>query len=73
MPPAPGTIPSRVSGRPTVAVDAKTRKVVVRASSRPPPKAVEDMALRVGMGRWAIAVNVARRVLRNCVVLESSC
>lgn len=65
VPPAPGTIARRVSGRPTVADEEKIRNEVVRASSRPPPNAVEEMALMVGMGRVEIAVKVARRVVRK--------
>lgn len=65
MPPAPGTIARRVSGKPTVAEEEKTRKEVVRASSRPPPNAVLEMAEMVGMGRVEIAVKVARRVVRK--------
>ncbi len=41
----------RVSGRATTAVDAKMRRCVVRASSRPPPKASEESAVSVGIGR----------------------
>lgn len=52
-----------------MAVLAKTRRVVVRASSRPPPKAVLEIALRVGMGRVEIAVKVARREVRKFLVL----
>jgi hypothetical protein len=62
VPPAPGMMPRRVSGRPTIAVDARTRMCVQRASSRPPPSAVEEMALMVGMGREERALNVLRRL-----------
>ena len=48
---------------------AKTRKVVARASSRPPPRASEATALMVGMGRAERSVRVARRVWRKCCVL----
>jgi len=71
VPPAPGIMPSRVSGSPTWAVDAKTRKCVQRANSRPPPRAVEEMALIVGMGREERAVNVARRLAKKADVLIS--
>ena len=40
-----------VSGRETTVRAPKTRKVVERASSRPPPKAEEEIAVMVGMGR----------------------
>lgn len=70
VPPAPGMIARRVSGRPTVAVDARTRKLVQRASSRPPPKAVELMAEMVGMGRVERRVKVARRDLRKAATLQ---
>lgn len=69
VPPAPGMMPSRVSGRPTWAVEARTRRCVQRASSRPPPRAVEEMALMVGMGRAERAVKVARRLVRKADVL----
>lgn len=59
----------RVSGRPTEAVEAKTRKVVARASSSPPPRAREETALMVGMGRAERAVRVVRRVRRKWLVL----
>lgn len=69
MPPAPGMIPRRVSGRPTRAVEEKTRREVQRASSRPPPKAVLLIAEIVGMGRVLRRVKVARRVVRKVLVL----
>lgn len=69
MPPAPGIMPSRVSGSPTCAVDAKTRMFVERASSKPPPRAMEEIALIVGTGRAERAVNVPRRVERKAAVL----
>lgn len=59
----------RVSGSPICAVEAMRRKVVLRASSRPPPRAREDMALMLGMGRAKRAVKVARRVVRKVWVL----
>lgn len=52
-----------------MALEAKTRKVVARASSRPPPRATEETALMVGMGRAESWVRVARRVWRKWVVL----
>lgn len=70
VPPAPGMIASLVSGRATVDVEPKTRKVVVRASSRPPPNATEETAEIVGMGRRERRVNVSRRVVRKCFVLD---
>jgi hypothetical protein len=69
VPPPPGMMASRVSGRPSLAVEAATRKVVVRASSRPPPRAEPLMAEMVGMGRVDSWVKVARRVERNSRVL----
>lgn len=69
VPPAPGMMPRRVSGRPTWAVEARTRKWVQRASSSPPPRAVEDMALIVGMGRAERALKVLRRLKRKADVL----
>jgi hypothetical protein len=41
----------RVSGRPTIAEAEKMRRVEAKASSRPPPRAVEDIAEIEGMGR----------------------
>lgn len=52
-----------------MAVDEKTRKLVARASSRPPPKALLLTALIVGMGRLARLCKVRRRVVRNAVTL----
>jgi hypothetical protein len=69
VPPAPGRMARRVSGRPTTAVEAKTRRWVHRASSRPPPRAGAASAAMVGIGRAASAAKVERRVVRNCVVL----
>jgi len=70
VPPAPGIMASLVSGSATVDVEPKTRKVVVRASSRPPPNATEEMAEIVGMGRRERRVKVSRRSVRNCFVLS---
>jgi hypothetical protein len=47
------------------------RRCVVRASSSPPPRAREDMALMVGMGRSSMALKVPRRELRKAFVLHS--
>lgn len=51
-------------------MEERTRKCVERASSRPPPRAREPMAEMVGMGRAAIVVRVARRVVRKASVLQ---
>jgi len=59
----------RVSGRPTVAVEAKTRKLVHSPSSSPPPKAVLLMAEMVGMGRVERRVKVLRSFLRKSLTL----
>lgn len=59
----------RVSGRATVVLDVKTRRCVVRASSRPPPKAGAARAEMVGMGRVEMEVRVERRVVRKVFVL----
>lgn len=69
VPPAPGMMPRRVSGRPTSALEERTRKWVDRASSRPPPRAREEMAEMVGMGRAEREARVVRRVRRNAAVL----
>lgn len=63
-------MPSRVSGRPTIEVEAHTRIVVHRASSRPPPRAVEEIAEMVGMGRRDRALKVERRFERKASVLR---
>jgi hypothetical protein len=62
-------MPSRVSGRPTTALEVRTRKWAASASSRPPPRAREEMAAMVGIGRVERAVRVVRRVRRNAAVL----
>tara|TARA_R110002060_G_scaffold16167_1_gene22482 strand:+ start:404 stop:601 length:198 start_codon:yes stop_codon:yes gene_type:complete len=64
-------MPRRVSGSPTCAVEEKTRRVVQRASSRPPPRARELTALMVGIGRIERAVNVLRRLERKAAVLQT--
>jgi hypothetical protein len=63
-------MPSLVSGRPMVALEERTRKCVERASSRPPPRAMEEMAEIVGMGRSEREVKVSRRLERNSLVLD---
>lgn len=75
VPPAPGMMPSFVSGSATDAVDARTRRCVQRASSRPPPSAVEEMAEIVGIGSVESAVKVLRRWERKSAVLlrEEGC
>lgn len=70
VPPAPGIMPSRVSGRPTVAVEARTRKWVERASSSPPPRAREEMAEMVGIGSEDKELKVVRRLARKAAVLS---
>jgi hypothetical protein len=60
----------RVSGSPTMAVELKTRKLVQRASSRPPPKAVLLIALIVGTGRVERRVKTERREVRKDRVLR---
>jgi len=62
-------MPRRVSGRPTTALEERTRKWVERASSRPPPRAREEMALMVGTGIVERAENVPRRFVRKISVL----
>lgn len=59
-----------VSGNATRDVEPKTRKVVVKASSRPPPSAREEIAEIVGMGRRERRVKVSRRRVRKCFVLR---
>jgi hypothetical protein len=69
VPPAPGMIANLVSGSATVEEEPKTRKVVVKASSRPPPNATEEIAEMVGMRRRDRRVKVSRRRVRNRFVL----
>jgi hypothetical protein len=64
-------IARRVSGSATVVVEPKTRMCVVRASSRPPPKAGAARADMVGMGSCDIEVRVPRKVVRKFVVLHA--
>ena len=52
-----------------MAVEAKMRRWVVRASSRPPPKAREERAVRVGTWRVEMRVRVVRRERRKEEVL----
>ena len=59
----------RVSGRPTAAVEANTRKLVQRPSSRPPPKAVLLMAEMVGIGRVDRRVKVLLSLVKNWATL----
>ena len=51
VPPAPGRMASLVSGSATSTLLEKSRRVVVSANSRPPPKAGAWTADRVGMGK----------------------
>lgn len=70
MPPAPGNIPSLVSGSPTRASEEKTRKLVHKAISNPPPKAGPLTAEIVGMERVSRAEKVERRWVRKERVSE---
>ena len=69
VPPAPGMMARRVSGRPMVAEAVMRRMFVARASSRPPPRATEEMQERVGMGRAESVFSVERRLWRKLFVL----
>lgn len=69
MPPAPGMMPMRVSGRQTMAEVVKTRRVQARASSKPPPKAKPEIAAIEGMGREESMLNVWRRAVRKSCIL----
>jgi hypothetical protein len=62
-------IPNLVSGNPTIAVDAKTRRSVANASSSPPPSASDATAAMVGMGRVSMASKVERSLVRKSWVL----
>ncbi len=61
-------IARRDSGKPTKAVEAKTRRCVASANSKPPPRAGEARAEMVGIGRVEREVKVERRVARNVFV-----
>ena len=50
-------------------MEVRTRRWVVRASSRPPPRAREEMAEMDGIGRAERDVNVSRRLARKSAVL----
>lgn len=52
-------------------MEANTRKLVQRASSKPPPKAVLPMAEMVGIGRVERRVKVLRSLARNSATLQS--
>lgn len=69
VPPAPGMMARRVSGRPTEAAAENTRRVHASASSRPPPRAIEETAAMDGMERDERARKVRRRSARNRFVL----
>ena len=56
VPPAPGMMPSRISGWPTLAFSPSTRKSAHRASSRPPPSAYPVIAAMTGLGIRATAL-----------------
>jgi len=54
VPPAPGTTPRVISGRPTLALARAMRWWQASASSRPPPSAVPWMAASTGLPRRSI-------------------
>jgi hypothetical protein len=62
-------IAKRVSGRPTVLDEPKTRRWVHSASSRPPPRAIEDIEEMVGISSWARLVKVLRSLSRKSSTL----
>lgn len=70
MPPAPGIIASLVSGNPTMLDEPNTRRCVHKASSSPPPSAIEDTAEIVGTGSPARSRNVPRSLDKNSLVLN---
>lgn len=51
------------------ALEDRTRRWVVKASSRPPPRAMEEIAEMEGMGRAEREVKVSRRLERKSAVL----
>mmetsp|Transcript_5278 Transcript_5278/g.13333 ORF Transcript_5278/g.13333 Transcript_5278/m.13333 type:complete len:237 (+) Transcript_5278:22-732(+) len=61
VPPAPGMIPRRTSGRATFASGPATRRSHASAISSPPPSATPSSAAMVGMGRLSMASVSARR------------
>ena len=63
-------IARRVSGRATTAVEARTLKLVHKASSRPPPKAELATAEMAGIGRVERRVKVLRSFVRKAATLS---
>ena len=57
IPPAPGMIPSEVSGRPTYAFSDAILKSQHNASSKPPPSAAPFIEAIVGNGKFWILLN----------------
>ncbi len=55
-----------------MAVEAKTRRWVVSASSRPPPNATEESAVMDGMGSLEMEVKVWRKEKRKSDVLKKN-
>nr|WP_293768326.1 hypothetical protein [Sporichthya sp.] len=59
VPPAPGMTPSNISGNPSWAFSAHTRKSAHSASSHPPPNAYPVIAAMTGLGMSATALKQA--------------
>lgn len=54
-----------------MAEEPNTRIEAHRASSSPPPRARDEMAAMVGIGKLDKFVNVFRRLVRNAFVLKT--
>ncbi len=54
MPPAPGTMPSLISGWPNLAVSAAISMSHIIATSQPPPSAKPATAAITGLRTWRI-------------------
>mmetsp|Transcript_18489 Transcript_18489/g.30183 ORF Transcript_18489/g.30183 Transcript_18489/m.30183 type:complete len:231 (+) Transcript_18489:3070-3762(+) len=77
VPPAPGKMPTRISGRPRRALGLLATKVrcVARGSSRPMPTAVPGMAEAIGLPPfWVLGSMPASSILRSrpCIFMVPS-
>jgi hypothetical protein len=66
VPPAPGMIPSLISGRPIRADGAATRPWQAIASSRPPPRAAPPIAATTGFGLASSRSRMSGRLGGRC-------
>ena len=68
VPPAPGMMPSRISGWPSRALSPATRRSQHSASSQPPPRAYPVTAAIVGLGIRATAVKADCRATERSTI-----